>query len=166
MHHRYVIPRLQGGGGSDGIWGCISHKGIGYSSIYTGRINQYSYRDTLENALKPSAQLFYNNSSNFLFQQDGAPAHTAKSITQYLSQNNISVLPWCARSLDLNLIENIWAWMDANMVKVKVTSIEHLKDVLESLWLSITKTLCMSLIESMPRRVKLCYKANGGYFRY
>ena len=46
---RYVIPRLQGSCGLAGIWGCTSHKGPGPSNIYTGRINQYSYKDTLEN---------------------------------------------------------------------------------------------------------------------
>ena len=28
--------------------GCISHKGIGFQNIYTGRINQYNYKETLE----------------------------------------------------------------------------------------------------------------------
>ncbi len=45
---KFCVPRLQGGGGSVGIWGCISHKGIGYAKIYDGRIDQYVYKDTLE----------------------------------------------------------------------------------------------------------------------
>jgi len=48
---RFCTPCVQGGGGSAGIWGCISHKGTGVSNIYTGRINQYTYKNTLENCL-------------------------------------------------------------------------------------------------------------------
>ena len=59
---KFCVPRLQGGGGSVGIWGCISHKGIGYSNIYEGRINQYAYIDTLESCLKPSISHFYGRS--------------------------------------------------------------------------------------------------------
>ena len=77
---RYVIPRLQGGRGSAGIWRCISHKGPGLSNIYTRGINPYSYKDTLEKRLKQSAILFYGGSKNRIFQQDGDTAHTAHSI--------------------------------------------------------------------------------------
>ena len=43
--------------------------------------------------------------------QDGASAHTAHSVRDWLAEQDINVLPWCARSPDLNPIENIWSWM-------------------------------------------------------
>ena len=42
---RFCVPRVQGGGGSVGIWGCFSSKGIGCCEVYTGRVNQYIYRN-------------------------------------------------------------------------------------------------------------------------
>ncbi|RMZ99219.1 hypothetical protein BpHYR1_010164, partial [Brachionus plicatilis] len=48
-HSKFCLPELQNAGGSVGIWGCINHKGAGCCSIYTGRINQFVYMDTLEN---------------------------------------------------------------------------------------------------------------------
>ncbi len=163
---RFITPRLQGGGGSAGIWGCFSHAGTGVSRIYTGRINQYLYIDTLEECLLPSAQLLIGGNSPFMFQQDGAPAHTAHSVQDWFSQSNVELLPWCARSPDLNPIENIWAWMDRRMMSQQITSIEHLKEVLHETWLSIPHDLCINLIESMPRRIKECIKNKGGHFRY
>ena len=56
--NKFVVPRLQGGGGSAGIWGCFSFRGTGVCNVYTGRINQYSYISTLENCLIPSATCF------------------------------------------------------------------------------------------------------------
>ena len=55
---KFCVPRLQGGGGSVGIWGCISHKGIGYSNIYEDRINQYAYIGTLESCLNRPFLIF------------------------------------------------------------------------------------------------------------
>ena len=163
---RMCVPRIQAGGGSVGIWGCISHKGTGCISTYEGTMNQYNYKETLEKYLKPSISKFYGRSRNFFFQQDGAPCHTANSMKDYFENKHIRLLPWCARSPDLSPIENIWSWMDRKMLDVKITSKEHLKHVLTSTWQSIPKELCMKLVESMPRRVKMCFKANGGYFKY
>ena len=163
---RMCVPRIQAGGGSVGIWGCISHKGTGCISTYEGTMNQYNYKETLERCLKPSISKFYGRSRNFFFQQDGAPCHTANSMKDYFNNKHIRLLPWCARSPDLSPIENIWSWMDRKMLDIKITSKEHLKQVLTSTWQSIPKELCMKLVESMPRRVKMCYKANGGYFKY
>ena len=162
---KFITPRLQGGGGSAGIWGCFSFAGTGVSNIYTGRINQHLYITTLENCLIPSAELLIGN-SNYIFQQDGAPAHTANSVKEWLSQSNIELLPWCPRSPDLNPIENMWAWMDHQMSRVRITSIEHLKEVLHQTWLTVPEDLCKKLIESMPRRIKACIQNKGGHFRY
>ena len=111
--------------------------------------------------MKPSISTFYGRSKNYYFQQDGASAHTAKSVQAYFEGKKIRVLPWCARSPDLNPIENIWAWMDRKTLDTKVTSVEHLKEVLAATWESIPRELCMKLVESMSKRVKMCYLAKG-----
>ncbi|KAG0725911.1 Transposable element Tcb2 transposase [Chionoecetes opilio] len=44
-----------------------------------------------------------------VFQQDGAPAHTAKSVTQWLDDCMVPFIKdWPGNSLDLNPIENLW----------------------------------------------------------
>ncbi|RNA02411.1 Transposable element Tc3, partial [Brachionus plicatilis] len=74
--NRDLIGQLQNGGGSAGIWGCISYKGTGISNIYTGRINQYVNINTLKNILLPSVELLFEPDDPWTFQQDGASAHT------------------------------------------------------------------------------------------
>jgi len=76
---RYAKPRIQGGQGSVGIWGCISYHGTGVSQCYQGRIDQYKYQEVLDNCLFPSVDLMYDQDSAWQFVQDGAPAHTAGS---------------------------------------------------------------------------------------
>ena len=97
--------------------------------------------------------------------QDGAPAHTAHFIRDWFVEREIEVLPWCARSPGLNPIENIWSWMDMRLSKSHLTAIEDLKTAVQALWLEVPREMCMRLIESMPKRVRACFKAKGGHFK-
>ena len=66
---RFIVPRLQGGGGSVGIWGCITYHGPGLSLLYNGRMNQYNYIETLENTLIPTRDIFFSGDDQWVFQQ-------------------------------------------------------------------------------------------------
>ncbi|CAF0878464.1 unnamed protein product [Brachionus calyciflorus] len=76
--------------------------------MYSNRMNQHSYLDVFENRLIPSRDLLINDHSDWFYQQDNAPCHKAGLITHWFSKNSISVMPWPARSPDLNPIERIW----------------------------------------------------------
>ncbi len=54
----------------------------------------------------PSADQLFKD-ADFIFQQDVAPAHTAKSTKSWLNGHGVSVLDWPANSPDLNPIENL-----------------------------------------------------------
>jgi transposase len=132
-----IQSRIQGGGGSVGIWGCISGHGSGVCQVYSGRMNQHNYKDVLENNLIPSIEVFYSPDDPWIFQQDGAPCHTANSIKAWLAENGVVQLPWPARSPDLNPIENIWSWMDHQLSFLEIKSLDELKDALHQTWLKI-----------------------------
>ena len=138
FHENFVQLRVQGGGGSAGIWGCISHKGPGCASLYSGRINADRYIQTLENHLIPSVTLFYNESTNFKFQQDGVSPHTAHKTQDWFNKQGKEVLQNPPRSPDLNPMENIWACIDRHLTRIDITSIDHLKEVLEQQWSKVT----------------------------
>ncbi len=53
--------------------------------------------------LPSSDQLFKD--AHLIFQQDLAPAHTAKSTKSWLNDHGVGVLDWPANSPDLNPIE-------------------------------------------------------------
>ncbi len=54
----------------------------------------------------PSVEQLFKD-ADFIFQQDLAPAHTAKSTKSWLNDHGVGVFDWPANSPDLNPIENL-----------------------------------------------------------
>ncbi|KAL7889592.1 hypothetical protein AOLI_G00018500 [Acnodon oligacanthus] len=64
------------------------------------------YQNVLEDFMIPSAEDLYGD-ADFLFQQDLAPAHAARSTKAWFDAHAFTVLDWPANSPDLNPIENL-----------------------------------------------------------
>ncbi len=71
------------------------------------------YQEILEHFMLPSADQLFKD-ADFIFQQDLAPAHTAKSTKSWLNDHEVGVLDWPANSPDLN-IENLWGIVKRKM---------------------------------------------------
>ncbi len=64
------------------------------------------YQDILEHFMLPFADQLFKD-AGFIFQQDSAPAHTAKITKSWLNDHGVGVLDWPANSPDPNPIENL-----------------------------------------------------------
>ncbi len=74
----------------------------------------------------PSADQLFKD-ADFLFQQDLAPVHTAKSTTSCLNDHGVGVLDWPANSPDLNPIENLWGIVKRKMRNKRPKNADELK---------------------------------------
>ncbi len=88
------------------IWVAMSSAGVGPLCFLKSTVNTAIYQDILEHFMLPSADQLFKDAA-FIFQQDLAPAHTAKGTKSMFKDHSVTVLDWPANSPDLNPIENI-----------------------------------------------------------
>ncbi len=75
---------------------------------------------------------------DFIFQQDLAPAHTAKGAKSWFNDHVVTVLDWPANSPDLNPIENLWGIVKRKMRDTRPNNADDLKATIKATWASIT----------------------------
>ena len=122
-----------------------------------------SSTDTLVSA----ENIFGQNVDNYIFQQDGAPCHTAKICTKWFADNGIRLLDWPGNSPDLNPIENLWARLKRLVAAKRPSNKRELIAAIIATWHhTISKDNLKCLVDSMPRRCEAVIKARGYPTKY
>ena len=143
------------------VWGMIA---FGYKSkllFVNGTLGADNYINLLdENGVIDDAVEVFGN--DFVFQQDGAPAHNAKKTKEYLNEKCNVLINWPPNSPDLNVIEMIWAIMKGALADAKLETLEEFKTNVEEVWNNISiDTTINNLVNSCTMRCFLCLE-NGG----
>ncbi len=147
------------------IWADMSSAGVGPLCFLKSTVNAAIYQEILEHFMLPSADKLYGD-ADFIFQQDLAPAHTAKGTKSWFNDHGVTVLDWPANSPDLNPIENLWGIVKRKMRDTRPNNADELKATVKETWASIPPQQCHKLIISMPRRIEAVIKAKGAPTKY
>ncbi len=108
------------------IWAAMSSAGVGPLCFLKSTVNAAIYQEILEHFMLPSADKLYGD-ADFIFQQDLAPAHTAKGTKSWFNDHGFTVLDWPANSPDLNPIENLWGIVKRKMKDTRPNNADDLK---------------------------------------
>ncbi len=143
----------------------MSSAGVGPLCFLKSTVNAAIYQKILEYFMLPSADKLYGD-ADLIFQQDLAPAHTAKGTKSWFNDHGVTVLDWPANSPDLNPIENLWGIVKRKMRDTRPNNADDLKATVKETWASIPPQQCHKLITSMPRRIEAVIKAKGAPTKY
>jgi len=99
-------PRHQKKGGGIMVWAMVLPNGLLSYKLLNRDFRSPSYIELLSRTIVPISKLNY--AENFWFQQDNSRIHTARIVKEWMTEAHFPVLPWPARSPDLNIMENIW----------------------------------------------------------
>lgn len=84
----------------------ISAKGMGCLYIVEGTTKQDQYKLVLEAQLPVNE--WFPDDEKCVFMYDSALCHKASGITAFLTEKDVTVLPWKGNSLHMNPTENMF----------------------------------------------------------
>ena len=93
------------------VWGAFSAAGTGELLHCEKSMNALEYRRILQKGLLPTIEKLFSKEeqSDVIFQQDNAPAYTAKTTKMWFENKSIRLMCLPGQSPDLNSIVNIWS---------------------------------------------------------
>lgn len=164
-----IFSKRNYGGGNLMVWIGLSKEFKAQLYVLDGTLNAEMYKALLATVFEPVRALIDNAHPNgTIFQQDLATSHTAKATAEWLKEKKINVLPWVARSPDLNIVENLFGIMAREVYKDcrQFNSVEELRDALLTAWELVDPAITDALFNSIPDRIYQVILKNGSTISY
>lgn len=166
------IPRIQRGHhpSSVMVWLGVSYAGVTSMHFCEKGVKTSAkvYQDTvLTNIVKPLSHTMFLN-QHWVYQQDSAPAHKAKSTQAWLASNKIDFIrheDWPSSSPDLNPLDyKIWQYLEEKVCSKPHANLDSLKKSLATAVANIDMKVVRESIDDWPRRLQACVDNYGGHF--
>ena len=167
---RYGTTKLHEVSGSTGFKSDFKNK----KGAVARNITQEEYAAFLGKTLLKEGQRMFSHQgmSSWVLQQDNDPAHFKAGII--IADHNrremgsrIELLPhWPGNSPDLSPIENLWAYVDAEVAKKGCKTFEEFKPAVDLTFASIPRSMCQKLIASVSERLTKCIEYEGAKTGY
>jgi hypothetical protein len=172
------------------VWACIWSEGVIGPYFFDDTVTAQSYLTMLHDYFYPVYRDLSGNESIFFiqistssvlpdnesifFMQDGAPAHYASDVREWLDKNfpgrwigRRGPIEWPARSPDLTPADFfLWGYLKDIVYKSKPRTLSDLKHSIISAFSSLDSALCEKVCESVPERLQRCIDVDGHQFEH
>ena len=152
------------------VWGVISCFGVGPLIRYTGTMEEDKYMDILETYVVQEypqlqgASWVETDLPPFIFVDDNAGAHRSNNVKKWKEENGFVPFQWPAHSPDLNIIENIWSYIEEELYQIgaRLRSPDDTWRETQRIWNSIRVEYITKLYQSLPGRLERVLQKRGG----
>ena len=150
------------------IWAAMNENHLIGPFFIDGKVTAASYLEMLKNEFYPEiVRRGLKRSCNL--QQDGAPAHTARVVQDFLNEKfpmrwvgKFGPVPWPARSPDLTSCDNaLWGIVKRIITQDRPKSKNELKEAIKSAFHQINSDMLRNIHARSFRRLKLCVQMKG-----
>lgn len=125
-------------------------------------ITALKYRDE---CLKPLFDELPEDSSSYIFMQDGAGCH-GKEASKWLDDNDVPYIEdWPARSPDLNPIETLWSILNHKVAARGPLDRADLKKFVVEEFNKVPQATLDKLVLSYKKRLNKCIEVDGAHFK-
>lgn len=129
-------------------------------------MNAAKYIDILSEHHIPTARRIFGVARPWSLLHDNDRKHVARTVREFLQRERIRVLPWPAKSPDLNIAQNFWARMTSIVHDISPSTVEELKTAIMQAWESIDQEFITNLVDSLPMRLQAVVAADGWRTKY
>jgi hypothetical protein len=154
------------------VWAAAGHNVKADLYFFTRTLDSPLYRTILTNRL-PEERLTYapdcprSLRSHWHFLQDNDPKHKAAATMRFLRQTlGKRIIHHPSQSPDLNIMEDIWSYLDRKIKAAHVKTVEGLKRKLAKEWVDMPWAIIRPSVRSMPNRLTECVKLHGERTHY
>jgi hypothetical protein len=130
------------------------------------RVNGDVYQDLLRKHVVPLIKRTYPD-GNYVFQQDLAPTHTARTTQQFLRETMAEFwtsADWPPYSPDLNPLDfSVWSILQEKVQATPHTSLAALRRSITKLWNRMSPAYVRRTCCSFRRHLEAVMAKNGGY---
>jgi hypothetical protein len=162
---KYVTGTHKSGRASIMVWGSMSAAGVGRIHHVDTKMTAKVFIEVLDENLQESVEML-NLPGDWVLMQDNDPKHTAKDSQAFLLTNGVIVLKWPSQSPDLNPIEHLWEHLKRVFSGRGSRNGKQIFEQVKEEWERIPPEVCLTLVNSMPNRLREVIKAKGGHTKY
>jgi hypothetical protein len=135
----------------------------------SAKVNSVYYCDeVLDHGLLPDIRR--QSGADFIFQQDGAPAHRSKHTVAFLTSNVPEFIQpenWPPNSPDLNPVDySIWGYLQQLVYRHKIENLDHLKQIIISCWTELSQQFIDGAVDQWSHRIAAVVAARGGHIEH